>query len=329
MNSSTSQLQETVSRLFSEGKIDLFIGYEKGSLPLTTTPCFLRSKDQVGRLTWDSFCSNNLSVYLPRYFLPDPRNKEKKFPRIGIMVKGCDGRNLIGLSNEKQIIRSHITIVGVVCAGVIDKDKLLKKLGGEEPVEVSDDSSKLTILGRDGKKVEFDRASFLADPCLVCEDNIPPVSDILIGERAALEKNEDNLVKEFGARALKERWEYFEQEMAKCVRCYACRQACPLCYCKECFADQTYPKWIGASSSLSDVMFFHLGRMFHTVGRCVDCGACARACPMGVDLRSFQKKLVEAGKDRCGHKPGFYLEEVAHLATFSLEDRQEFITEPR
>jgi len=322
-------LREAVGQLFAEDKIDLFIGYEKGSLPLTATPCFIRSKDEVGRLLWDPFCSNNLSVYLPRYFLPDPRDKEQKFPKIGIMVKGCDARNLIVVSNEKQVPRSNVTIVGIACGGVIDRDKLLDQVDGKEIVEVRDDASEIVVVDRDGSESPFDKEPLLADPCSVCEGNIPSVSDMLIGEGAELKKNEDHLVEEFQAGEIKERWKYFEEEMAKCIRCYACRQACPLCYCKECFADQTQPRWIGASSALSDVMLFHLGRMFHTAGRCVDCGACARACPMGVDLRKFQRKLVEAVQDQFGYKPGFSLDEVAPLATFRLEDKQEFITEPK
>lgn len=281
------------------------------------------------RLIWDPFCCNNLSAYLPRYFLPDPRNKEKTFPRIGIMVKGCDGRSLTVLCNEKQVPRANITIVGMACGGTVDKDTLLRQLDGREIVDVRDDASSILIVDRDGNESALDKAAFLAAPCLVCDARVPSVSDMLIGERSELRKAGDDLVEEFADRGVMERWRYFEDEMAQCIRCYACRQACPLCYCKECFADQTQPRWIGAGSTLSDVMLFHLGRMFHTVGRCVDCGACARACPMGVDLRRFQKKLVEAVRDQFGYTPGLSLDEVAPLATFHLEDKQEFITEPK
>ena len=329
MDELTTQLRETVSQLFAEDKIDLFIGQEKGSLPLTRTPCFIRSKDEVERLVWDSFCSNNLAVYLPRYFVRDPRDKEQEFPRIGIMVKGCDGRNLAILLNERQILRSNITVVGIACNATVDRDKVLDELEGREIVDVREDALRILVVDRTGGESELDRASLLADPCLVCADPVPSVADILLGERPDLEKREDDLVKAFEAEEIEERRKYFEEEMAKCIRCYACRQVCPLCYCKECFADQTYPKWMGTGNALSEVILFHIGRMLHTVGRCVDCGACAQACPMGVDLRRFQKKLVEIVGDRFGYTPGCSLEDVAPLATFHPEDRQEFITEPR
>ncbi|MFH1007308.1 MAG: 4Fe-4S dicluster domain-containing protein [Candidatus Latescibacterota bacterium] len=328
MDDLTQKLREAVGQLFAEDKIDLFIGYEKGSLPLTSTPCFIRSKDEVSRLIWDPFCSNNLSVYLPRYFVPNPRDKEQKFPRVGIMAKGCDGRNLVVISNEKQAPRSNLTIVGIACEGVMSKDKLSHQMDGKEIAAIRVDGSKVVLTDEAGREVQLEKELLLADPCLACEDPVPSVLDMLIGERSESKKGEDHLVAEFAALGIEERRAYFEEEMAKCIRCKACRQACPLCYCKECFADQIQPKWLGAGNALSDVMLFHLGRMFHTAGRCVDCGSCARACPMGVDLRRFQKQLVEAAMDRFEYKPGLSLDETAPLASFHLEDEQGFITKP-
>ena len=44
-----------------------------------------------------------------------------------------------------------------------------------------------------------------------------------------------------------ERWNYFVEETSRCIRCYACRNACPVCYCSECFVDSTMPYWIGTT----------------------------------------------------------------------------------
>ena len=35
----------------------------------------------------------------------------------------------------------------------------------------------------------------------------------------------------------KERWEFWKEQLSKCIRCYACRSACPMCYCDECVVD--------------------------------------------------------------------------------------------
>ncbi|MBA7626003.1 hypothetical protein ES703_33437 [subsurface metagenome] len=138
----------------------------------------------------------------------------------------------------------------------------------------------------------------------------------------------DPITKDFSSKPREERWKIFETEVSKCIRCYACRDACPNCYCKECFAEQTKPKWLGVSSCLSEVIFYHIVRILHQTGRCVDCGACVRACPMDINLRLFTRVLVDEVKERFGYEPGISLKDTPPLATFSADDKQEFMTEP-
>ncbi len=83
------QIKDTVNKLFNENKIDVFIGYSEGTLPLTSSPCFITKPDDVEKLCWNSFCSSNLAVYLPRFFVPQPRRREEvEPPRIWILAKG-------------------------------------------------------------------------------------------------------------------------------------------------------------------------------------------------------------------------------------------------
>ena len=130
------------------------------------------------------------------------------------------------------------------------------------------------------------------------------------------------------AQSADERWEYFVSEMSKCIKCYACRGACPSCYCTQCFIDQNQPQWFGKTTELSDTIIFHLVRAFHVAGRCVNCGACARACPMGIDLMSLTKKIEKDMKELFQYTAGMDIEELAPFATFKDNDPQDFITEP-
>ena len=84
---------------------------------------------------------------------------------------------------------------------------------------------------------------------------------------------------------------HFEELIAPCIRCYACRNACPLCYCPTCFVDESRPQWVGKSHDRTDTRTFHFLRAYHCAGRCTDCGACERACPVGIKVRQFTKKL--------------------------------------
>lgn len=325
------QLREMVKKLFEDEKIDLFIGYEQGSLPMMSTPCFLSRADEVDRLAWNTYCSNNLAVYLPRYFIPDPRKKDQVFPRIGMVTKGCDGRSVVGLIKENQVPRENLVLVGVACAGMVDKKKLEAGLPEGEVIKAEEKGEEIVVSSSEGKEKTLKKNEVLDESCLQCQYPLPKVYDILIGEEKDARKADSDefaRIKEFEAKSIEERWKYFQEEMSKCIRCYACRNACPNCYCKECFAEETQPKWIGVTEELSDVILYHLGRLFHQAGRCVDCGACARACPMGLDLRLFVKKLGKDVKELFGYEAGLSLEELPPLTTFKLEDAQDFITEP-
>lgn len=68
--------------------------------------------------------------------------------------------------------------------------------------------------------------------------------------------------------------------------------------CAACFADSTQPQWLGRTTDLTDTLVFHIVRILHVAGGCVDCGACDRACPLGVDLRKLTKKVENEVRHR-------------------------------
>jgi len=75
---------------------------------------------------------------------------------------------------------------------------------------------------------------------------------------------------------------------------------------------------------LSDVMAFHLVRILHVAGRCVQCGACARACPMHIDLRTLGQKLEKDMRAWFQYEPGMDLASRPLLGTFQPDDSQDF-----
>ncbi len=350
MESIEKKIREIAKDLFAGGKIDLFIGYERGTVPLMSRPSFIHLKevkpeDSLDRLVWNSFCANNLAVFLPKLFERDPlsRKKEEAKPRIGIVVKGCDLRSIAALMKEKQVPRDNVVLVGVPCRGMIDRRKVEDMLSGEEVADYRESAAGvLSVTTRKGRKESLKREDILQEACLECRYPVPEKKSAGQDGKYVLEAN-DYLVEgvarkpgnggygrisEFESRSPEERWEYFKKEIAKCIRCNACRQACPTCYCKECFAEQTDLRWIGVSTELTDAMIFHLIRIFHQAGRCVECDACYRACPMGVDLRTFTRKMVKDVDELFGYLPDFSLEEIPPISTFKEDDRETFITEP-
>ena len=86
---------------------------------------------------------------------------------------------------------------------------------------------------------------------------------------------------------------FWQAQFSQCQRCYACRQACPLCYCSECVAEQLDPAWQSIAIDTNEKTFFHILRAFHLAGRCGDCQACSQACPVGVPLYLLNQKVAQ------------------------------------
>jgi len=89
--------------------------------------------------------------------------------------------------------------------------------------------------------------------------------------------------------------------------------------------DESRPQWVGKSLDPTDTRTFHFLRAYHMAGRCTDCGACERACPMDIKVRQFTKKLEKDVKELFGYEVGVVLEERPPLDTYRPDDPQDFI----
>lgn len=334
MNRIEEELRQEVRKLLETNAIDVFVGYEESALPLRTSVCFVRSPEDVGRLVWNRSCSLNLAAFLPQLFQkPSSVRGSWTPPRVGVLAKGCDSRSVVGLVRARQVERDRLFVLGVPCEGMIDRRKVARSLGEGSlgalaGAEIRGDT--VRALGTDGSSAEVGLDTVRADACLTCTHRQPVLSDLSLGEVAEPAKAADDYadVAAFEARPPDERWNYFVAELSRCVRCYACRQACPNCYCRECFAEETSPRWLGVTTDAADVMMFHLGRLMHQAGRCVDCGACVAACPQGIDLRLFNRKVVRDVEELFGESPPASPDEAEALCAFTMDDDQGFMTEP-
>ena len=127
------------------------------------------------------------------------------------------------------------------------------------------------------------------------------------------------------AMSSEERWQFFDELLAPCIRCYACRNACPLCYCPTCFVDESKPQWVGKGQDPMDIRTFHFLRAYHCAGRCTDCGACERACPVGINMRLLTKKLNKDCLDLYGWEAGLTLDSRPALDEYKANDPENFI----
>ena len=115
-----------------------------------------------------------------------------------------------------------------------------------------------------------------------------------------LDRNADlKQVVSLGQEELFARWMY---EFQKCIKCYGCRNICPVCFCRECSLEN--PDLIEISPLPPEVPLYHLIRAVHMAGRCVDCGLCEEACPMDIPLRLLYRKVNEIVARLFEYEPG-------------------------
>jgi len=146
------------------------------------------------------------------------------------------------------------------------------------------------------------------------------VSDNLSGKDEKAE-----LIAKLEAMSPQERFSFWESEFEKCIRCYACRQACPLCYCERCIADKSMPRWVETSATKRGNFAWNIVRAFHLSGRCIGCNECERVCPAGIPLSLLNRKMAIVAKSEFGYESGMSVEAQTLIGTYDVKDKEEFI----
>jgi ferredoxin len=124
---------------------------------------------------------------------------------------------------------------------------------------------------------------------------------------------------------LEQRWAFWHAELERCIKCYACRAACPLCYCTRCITDVNQPQWLPVASSPLGNLEWNVVRAMHLAGRCIDCGSCADACPEGIRIDLLNRVLAQEAQAQFGAEPGYSTRREYALSTFKPDDKEEFI----
>lgn len=311
-----TELRNNIKQLLNDQAVDVVIAFKNADSPLRPQPAFFRNVEELEDLEYNGLCQNNLANYLTRY----PHDT-----KIGIVVRGCESRSVNALIVEKQHPRENLYMIGVPCQGILDIRKIINKTG-EDITDYSENGDQVSVIFK-GNEIKLQRSDLLHDSCLRCVHPNPVNADVLLGD--LLPEGDPTIVRqaveEFEALDRDERYAWFQKEAERCIRCYACREACPMCYCTECFVDHATPRWTESDISQAGTQAWHIIRAFHQAGRCTSCGACERACPMDIKMTYLTDKLnkdmlevyqFEAGMDDNTQPP---------FASFNLDDKNRFV----
>jgi ferredoxin len=311
------KLRNEAKALLEQGKVDWVIGFEPGSLKFTTTPLITKDKNGADRLVINPFIVNNLANFLT----------EIK-GRVGIVAKGCDSRSIVSLIQDNKVVREDVVILGIPCPGIIDLGKV-ERLVGKDRDELDDitrEGDKVTIKV-DGEKREFPITQALFDNCLACEFPTPQEYDILLGKPTppiAKKQATQEKIAKLKQMTPEQRWGFWEKELSRCIRCYACRNVCPACFCQRCFIEETEPQWALPVPRWQDNLIFQIVRNIHVAGRCTDCGECERACPVNIPLRSLTREMYDIVDELFHFKAGTDKDALPLMTHYEQEEAEDF-----
>jgi formate dehydrogenase subunit beta len=171
------------------------------------------------------------------------------------------------------------------------------------------------------EQLDLDRVDMVGVACSreqaeACGCARPYPQDVVLGEKvegpAGLE-----MIEKLEAMADGERMQWWKEEFSRCIKCFGCRNVCPMCFCKECSLEN--PHLVEPGEIPPEFPSFHFIRALDMAGRCIDCGLCEEACPAQIPLRSLYRKMQEIMADRLDYRAGESSDEKSPLSFLGEE----------
>lgn len=309
--------------LLANGTVDRVLGWQSGDFSYDITPAIFATEAELREgFVYNAFCGANLSKYLVKETVKDGK--------ILVFLKPCDTYSFNQLISEHRIARDKVYAIGIQCAGMADVDKLREAgISGIKSAKLDGDDFVVdTIYGE--KKIKKD--AVLSTRCAECKSHKHVAYDELIGDEGELlDSHRFDMVSQLENMTSDERYEFWRNELSKCIRCNACRNVCPACTCEKCVFDNPNSgvENKGAANSFEESMF-HIIRAFHVVGRCTDCGECSRVCPSNIPLHLLNRKFIKDINELYGdYQAGETVNERGPLVNYTFDDVEPSIVHER
>ena len=297
--------------LLEDGTVSAVLGWRRGEFDWDMTPAvFTTAEDIENNFIYNDFCGANLSKYLLKI-------TRKTDGKILVFLKPCDTYSFNQLLTEHRFDREKVYAIGIPCYGMADIGRVRAVVGdGISSITANGENLAVTTL-YDDESISVSCKDVLAERCANCKSKKHVAYDELIGEDGEItDSNRFDEVKKLESMTADERFAFWQGELSRCIRCNACRDACPACTCETCVFDN--PK-SGVENKAPGGEFeeklFHIIRAFH-VG-----GECSRVCPQNIPLHLLNRKVISDingfwGDYQAGEEAG----QRGPLVSFTFDD---------
>ncbi len=216
------------------------------------------------------------------------RKEVRALGRPAVVAMGCTTRAIVVLLQEKQLNREDVEVIGMSCEGMGDP---------------------------------------LFHKCRTCDVRTPKEYDVLVGQEIgpAEEDVQDPEKERLDAASPDERWAYWQEAFSRCIRCYACRAACPMCYCERCIVEKNQPQWVTTAAEAKGNLNWNITRAMHLAGRCVECEACERGCPVDIPLMLLNSEVSRIVDESFDYRAGYDKDAKPVMVDYASDDKAEFI----
>ena len=311
------QMISRAKALLQDGTVDRVLGWKIGEFKYDLTPAVFKSAEEIDSdFVYNTFSCANLSKYLIK-------ETRKDGGKILIFVKPCDSYSLQQLIKEHRVNREKLYIIGIECFGKTDIEKV-KDRGLNAICDITEDDTSITVETAYGEKEKIMKYEVMAERCLSCKSKKIVIFDELIGENGEVVEdcNRFDMVAKLEAMTPDERFEFWQNELSRCIRCNACRNVCPACTCEKCVFDNDES---GVAQKAAQTSFeesnFHIIRAFHVAGRCTDCGECTRVCPQHIPLHLLNRKFIKDANELYGeYQAGEDADSRYPMVDFTFDD---------
>ena len=310
-------LIEKAVSLLSDGTVSAVLGWHKGEFGYDITPAvFTTAEDLKENFVFNSFCGANFSKYLVA-------KTGKIEGKILVFLKPCDTYSFNQLLTEHRFDREKVYAVGIPCEGMVDVAKV-KAAAGEGVCAVAEDGDNILVTTiYEDAPVSVSAKDVLLERCVNCKSKKLVAYDELLGEDGeVIDSARFDEVAKLEAMTADERFEFWQNELSRCIRCNACRDACPACTCEKCVFDNpgSGVENKAPANSFEEKMF-HIIRAYHVAGRCTDCGECSRVCPQNIPLHLLNRKFIKDMNEFYGeYQAGAEVGSRAPLVNYTTED---------